>query len=71
MYFCKKIIIMFSTGQLIFAIIFVIAFIIIMVFVYKKDLKEMKKQYKGTYWILLAFLLFIAFLFVIKIFLKE
>lgn len=62
---------MFSTGQLLFAIFFVITFIIIMVFVYKKDLKEMKKHYKGIYWILLAFLLFIGFLFIIKIFLKE
>jgi len=62
---------MFSTGQAYFAIFFVIIFIITMIWVYKKDLKEMKNQYKGTYWILLGFLLFILFLFIIKYFLKE
>ncbi|WP_317047775.1 hypothetical protein [Flavobacterium tibetense] len=42
-----------------------------MILVYKKDLKEMKNQYKGTYWILIGFLLFILFLFIIKFFLRE
>ncbi|MBD3725293.1 MAG: hypothetical protein KYX68_11600 [Flavobacterium sp.] len=62
---------MFSTGQLYFAIFFVIVFIIAMIFVYKKDLKEMKNQYNKTYLILIGFLSFIALLFVIKIFLKD
>jgi len=62
---------MFSTGQTYFAIFFVIAFIATMIYVYRKDLKEMKSQYKGTYWILIGFLLFIAFLFFIKFYIKE
>jgi len=62
---------MFSTGQIYFAIFFVIAFIITMIFVYRKDVKEMKTQYKGTYWILIGFLAFIGLLALIKAFLKE
>nr|WP_236554688.1 hypothetical protein [Flavobacterium sp. 9AF] len=62
---------MFSTGQWYFAIFFVIAFIAVMIYVYRKDLKELKLQYKGTYWILFGFLLFIAFLFFIKLYLKD
>ena len=62
---------MFSTGQWYFALFFVITFIAVMIYVYRKDLKDLKLQYRGTYWILLGFLLFIASLFVIKIFLKE
>ncbi|AWM12474.1 hypothetical protein NHF50_00455 [Flavobacterium sp. NRK F10] len=62
---------MFSTGQIYFAIFFVIAFIATMIYVYRKDLKEMKNQYRGIYWILIGFLLFIAFLFFIKFYIKE
>jgi len=62
---------MFSTGQTYFAVFFIIAFIITMLYVYKKDLKELKSQYKGTYWVLLSFILFIGILFVIKFYLKE
>ncbi len=62
---------MFSTGQIYFAIFFVIAFIITMIIVYRKDVKEMKTQYKGTYWILISFLGFIGLLALIKAFLKE
>ena len=62
---------MFSTGQINFAIFFVIAFSITIFLVYRKDLKELKNQYKGTYWILLTFLTFVGLLFVIKQFLKD
>ena len=62
---------MFSTGQLYFALFFVIAFIITLVIVYRKDLKQLKKHYKGTYWILFSFLLFICILFLIKQYMKE
>lgn len=62
---------MFSTGQLYFALFFVIAFIITMVVMYRKDLKQLKTQYKGTYWILFSFLLFICILFVIKFYVKD
>ncbi|WP_290966266.1 hypothetical protein [Flavobacterium sp.] len=62
---------MFSQGQIQFGICFFIAFVIVMIFAYRKDLKLHKVFYKGNYKVLLAFLLFIALLFVIKIFLKR
>jgi len=57
---------MFSNGQLIFGILFAIAFIIIITFAYRKDLKLHKKYYRGSFWILIAFVSFIAFIATIK-----
>lgn len=57
---------MFTTGQLAFAGFFVVAFVIAMIYVYRKDLPLHKKYYKNSYTILIAFLMFIALLFVIK-----
>ncbi|MCH7524368.1 MAG: hypothetical protein IIC74_04990 [Bacteroidetes bacterium] len=57
---------MFSKGQIVFGIIFLIAFIIILIFAYRKDIKIHKRHYKGTIWILLAFIGFIAFIAFIK-----
>ena len=62
---------MFSQGQLIFAVIFAISFVIIMVFAYRKDLKIHKTYYKGSFWILLSFFIFIGILFLIKTLIKE
>ncbi|MEZ0129650.1 hypothetical protein AB9T88_07755 [Flavobacterium sp. LBUM151] len=62
---------MFSQGQLIFAVCFFIAFVIVMIFAYRKDLALHKIFYKGNYKVLITFLLFIAILFVIKIFFKR
>ncbi|KRD12709.1 hypothetical protein ASE21_02040 [Flavobacterium sp. Root901] len=62
---------MFSQGQLIFGLCFFIAFVIVMIFAYRKDLALHKVFYKGNYKVLIVFLLFIALLFVIKIFLKR
>jgi hypothetical protein len=62
---------MFSTGQWIFAGIFLVSFIIVMVFSYRKDILIHRKFYKGSYKVLLAFLLFIALLFVIKVTMKR
>ncbi|MDY0089078.1 MAG: hypothetical protein RBR78_01810 [Flavobacteriaceae bacterium] len=62
---------MFSSGQMKFAIFFVIIFIGIMIYVYRKDMKLHRIHYKGAIKVLLAFLLFIVFLFVIKAFLKK
>jgi hypothetical protein len=57
---------MFSKGQIVFGIIFAIVFIIILIIAYRKDLKLHKRYYKGTIWILLAFIAFIAFIAAIK-----
>jgi uncharacterized membrane protein YccC len=62
---------MFSQGQLVFALCFFIAFVIAMVFAYRKDAKLHQVFYKGNYKILIAFILFIGFLFVIKIYFKR
>jgi uncharacterized membrane protein YccC len=62
---------MFSQGQWIFAAVFLVVFIIGAIFVYRKDALLHKTFYKGSYRVLIAFLLFIAFLFVIKIYFKH
>lgn len=62
---------MFSTGQLGFAIFFVIAFIAIIIYSYRKDLPLHKKYYKGSYRVLLGFLVFIALLVAAKYALKS
>ncbi len=62
---------MFSQGQWVFAGCFFIAFIIAMVYSYRKDIVLHRIFYKGNYKILIGFLIFIGFLFVIKIFLKH
>ncbi len=62
---------MFSSGQLIFAILFVLVFVTVMVFTYSKDKKLHKKNYQGVKWVLLSFAFFVIFLFLIKYFLKN
>ncbi|MCK7591426.1 hypothetical protein M0G43_12640 [Subsaxibacter sp. CAU 1640] len=57
---------MFTNGQLIFAILFVIAFASALAYTYRKDLKLHKKYYKGSVWVLIAFISFILFIAVIK-----
>ncbi|MBT8259976.1 MAG: hypothetical protein HKO92_05200 [Flavobacteriaceae bacterium] len=60
---------MFSQGQITFGILFAIAFIIVMIIAYRKDLKLHKKYYKGSFWVLLAFIAFIGMIAAIKFFL--
>ena len=62
---------MFSLGQIQFAVLFAICFVVIMIFAYRKDLKIHNQYYKGSKWILVAFLVFIGLLFVIKSLLKD
>lgn len=57
---------MFSTGQWIFGLLFFVVFAIIIGFQYRKDLKLHKKYYKGTLWVLLAFIGFIGMIAVVK-----
>lgn len=58
---------MFSTGQLIFAALFFVAFVIATTYAYKGDKQLHQKFYKGSYKILIGFIVFILLLFVIKI----
>lgn len=62
---------MFSKGQIGFAIFFIVVFVAAMIYVYRKDLPLHKKYYKGSYWILIGFLGFVALLFVMKTYMKE
>ena len=62
---------MFTTGQLVFAILFFVAFIGIMIYSYRGDKKLHKKQYKGSLWILVGFIAFILFLLAAKTYLKS
>ena len=62
---------MFSTGQIIFAILFFVAFVIFVSFSYKKDRKLHRKEYKGSFWVLIGFIAFVLILFGIKYYLKE
>lgn len=62
---------MFTTGQWIFAGLFLITFIISAVYAYKGDKVLHSKFYKGSYKVLIGFLLFILMLFLIKIFFKH
>jgi len=62
---------MFSTGQWIFAGMFLITFVIAAVYAYKGDKVLHSKFYKGSYKVLIVFLLFILLLFLIKLFFKH
>ena len=57
---------MFTTGQLIFGLLFFIAFVIAIAYQYRKDLKIHKAHYRGTIWVLIAFVGFIAMIAAIK-----
>jgi len=70
-YFRPKVQNMFSTGQIVFALLFAISFIIIVFFSYKKDRNLHAKNYKGVKWVVILFLTFIVLLFFIKHFLKN
>ena len=53
---------MFTTGQLVFGIFFTVLFAVILVYTYRKDLKLHRKYYKGSIWVLIAFIAFILML---------
>ncbi|RZV63246.1 MAG: hypothetical protein EX254_06630 [Flavobacteriaceae bacterium] len=61
---------MFSTGQLIFGALFFLVFVVIIYFMYRKDLKLHKLYYKGTIWVLIAFIAFLLLLLFVKFFVK-
>ena len=61
---------MFTKGQWIFGILFAIVFAITIAYTYKKDLKLHKRYYKGSIWILIAFISFLLFIVSIKVIFK-
>ncbi len=62
---------MFSTGQIVFAILFIVAFSIIMVLSYRKDKRLHQKNYKGVKWVAISFVVFVIVLFLLKVLLKN
>ena len=62
---------MFSPGQMIFALLFFVAFVGVLVLMYRRDRKWLRKQYKGTIWVLLLFIGFIILLLLLKYILKN
>jgi len=62
---------MFTTNQLIFAGVSFVAFVIAMFFLYKKDSALHKKHYKGSFWILVGFIVFVGLLLLIKTVMKN
>ena len=62
---------MFTTGQWIFAALFFVAFVIAAYYAYGKDKALHNKEYKGSYKVLIGFIIFILLLFVIKVFMKH
>lgn len=61
---------MFTTGRILFAVFFIVVFVAALIYVYRKDLPLHKKYYKGSYWVLIGFFVFVGLLFVIKHYLK-
>lgn len=61
---------MFSTGQIVFALLFIVVFVLVMIRMYRKDSSWHKKQYKGAQWVLLFFIIFIGLLLFLKYILK-
>jgi hypothetical protein len=57
---------MFTKGQLVFGVLFAIAFIIALIYAYRKDIKLHNRYYKGSLWVLIAFISFILFIVAIK-----
>jgi len=57
---------MFTQGQIIFGILFAIVFAGVLIYTYRIDLKLHKKYYRGSIWILLAFIGFILMLATVK-----
>lgn len=57
---------MFSSGQLVFGFIFFIVFSVIITYTYFKDKKLHVRYYKGSIWILIAFIAFISLIALIK-----
>lgn len=62
---------MFTQGQWTFAALFLVGFIAACIYVYRKDAALHRFFYKGSYRVLIAFVLFIALLFVIKVTMKR
>ncbi|KJD35726.1 membrane protein [Tamlana sedimentorum] len=57
---------MFSKGQIVFGVLFFVVFAVIVAYQYRKDINIHKRFYKGSFWVLLAFIAFIGLISAIK-----
>jgi cbb3-type cytochrome oxidase subunit 3 len=62
---------MFSFGQLIFGICFFIVFVMIVILSYKADKKQQPQYFKGSYKILVGFLIAFSLLLLVKFITKQ
>lgn len=62
---------MFSTGQIVFALLFFAAFVSATVWMYRKDRRLHRRQYKGAWQILIAFISFVILLLALKYLLNK
>ena len=62
---------MFSFGQLIFGICFFVVFVMIVILSYKADKKQQPQYFKGSYKILIGFLIAFSFLLLVKFITKQ
>lgn len=62
---------MFSTGQLIFAVLFFVAFFIVIFFMYRKDKALRMIHYKNSRYVIYAFFIFLIILFLMKFILHD
>lgn len=62
---------MFSTGQLIFALLFATIFITIIIRSYQKDKQEQPDYFRGSSRVLIAIAVVVIVLFTIKIFIVS
>tara|TARA_Y100000768_G_C23965183_1_gene677483 strand:- start:109 stop:297 length:189 start_codon:yes stop_codon:yes gene_type:complete len=57
---------MFSYGQMIFAILFFFTFAVVVIFSYRSDKKKQPLYFKGSYKILIGFVIAFSFLVLVK-----
>jgi hypothetical protein len=62
---------MFSFGQLIFGICFFVVFVMIVILSYKADKKQQPQYFKGSYKILVGFLIAFSLLLLLKFITKQ
>ena len=62
---------MFSFGQLIFGICFFVVFVMIVILSYKADKKQQPQYFKGSYKILVGFIIAFSLLLLVKFITKQ
>lgn len=56
---------MFTSGRILFTVIFVVVFAGVLVWSYRKDLRNLREQYRKSYLVLVGLLTFVTLLLLI------